>query len=352
MQLLDKDDQELLNYCTKYLARGNRYTETPPASNNANLTRVSEAWRFPIIQSYGASDAINQIDDAANEVTFVYRADEQLPAKQVAVVGTFARLYQPLPLKPIHFLDEPTGYFALTMALPVGQSYRYLFLVDGQRQLDPINPHQVTLANGKTWSCFFTDFHVQPTCFEDWELQLLYRLTEHILPFRTEEGENFLRRFYNVLNQTQKQTMRVYDMDVTVGAVNYIDNILAREENHHLIDYQICLEQIDRVLRQRNPYVESWEVSEQLIIQIYEEMAANNVNGWDYVAYTSPRYFLELLRRHTITGAFSHPRYGGNVDGVGWAYLQERYRDASGATLFDWPAALEKPLGKNADYIG
>ena len=47
--------------------------------------------------------------------------------------------------------------------------------------------------------------------------------------------------------------MRVYDMDVTVGAVNYIDNILAREESHHLIDYQICLEQIDRVLRQRNP---------------------------------------------------------------------------------------------------
>jgi hypothetical protein len=33
MQLLDKDDQELLNYCTKYLARGNRFTEAPPSSS-------------------------------------------------------------------------------------------------------------------------------------------------------------------------------------------------------------------------------------------------------------------------------------------------------------------------------
>ena len=60
MQFLDKDDQELLNYCTKYLARGNRYTEAPPSSTNANLTRVSEAWRFPIIQSYGGLGAFGE----------------------------------------------------------------------------------------------------------------------------------------------------------------------------------------------------------------------------------------------------------------------------------------------------
>jgi hypothetical protein len=352
MQILDKDTQEILNYCTKYLARGNRYTDAPPAPDNPSLTQVSEAWRFPVIESYSAPGTVDAADYTANEVTFIYKADNPGLVKQVAVVGTFAPLYQPLPLKPIDFLGEPTGYFALTVVLPVGQSYRYLFLVDGQRQLDPINPHQITLSNGKTWSRFFTDFYVQPTCFEDWELQLLYRLTEHILPFRTEAGENFLTRFYNYLNQTQKQTMRVYDMDVTVGAVNYIDNILAREENHHLIDYRICLEQIDRVLRQRNPFVESWEVSEQLILDLYEDMADGNVSGWDYVEYTNPRYFLELLRRHTITGAFSHPKYGGNVHGVGWAYLEERYRDAEGETLFDWEAALEKPLGRNAEYVG
>ena len=352
MQIIEKDTQELLNYCTKYLARGNRYTDASPSSDNANLTRVCESWRFPIIESYGAPGAAAAVDNAVNEVTFLYKADDPGLVKQVAVGGTFAPLYQPLPLKPLTFLEEPTGYFALTVVLPVGQSYRYLFLVDGQRQLDPINPQQVTLANGKTWSRFFTDFYVQPTCFEDWELQLLYRLTAHILPFRTQAGENFLMRFYNYLNQTQKQTMRVYDMDVTVGAVNYIDNILAREENHHLIDYRLCLEQIDRVLRQRNSFVESWEVSEQLIIELYEDMADGNVSGWDYTAYTNPRYFLELLRRHTIIGAFSHPKYGGNVDGVGWAYLEERYHDGKGVTLFDWAAALEKPLGRNAEYVG
>ena len=69
----------------------------------------------------GTRRASDQADYAANEVTFVYKADERLPAKQVAVVGTFATLYQPLPLKPIHFLDDPTGYFALTVVLPIGQ---------------------------------------------------------------------------------------------------------------------------------------------------------------------------------------------------------------------------------------
>jgi hypothetical protein len=81
-------------------------------------------------------------------------------------------------------------------------------------------------------------------------------------------------------------------------------------------------------------------------------MADDYVSGWDTSKYNSPRYFLELLRRHTVTGAFSHPKYGGNVNGVGWAYLEDRYSDSTGATLFDWRAALEQPLGTNADYLG
>jgi hypothetical protein len=353
MQIIEKDDQEILNACTKYLARGNRYIDAPPNPQNPNLTRVSEAWRFPIIESYGGADATAGNNYTHNEVTFVYCTPDAESVQPVAVIGTFAPLYEALPLQPVRFLGEPTGYLALTVVLPVGQSHRYLFTVDGQRLLDPVNPQQVTLSNGQTWSRFFTDFYRQPTEFEDWELRLLQRLTEHILPFRTEDAERFLLESYNYLNLNQKQTMRVYDMDVAVGAANFIDNIVAREERHHLIDYKICLEQIDRVLRQRNPYVESWEVSEQLILALYNDMANNSVNGWDYSQYTNPRYFLELLRRHTISGAFSHPKYGGNVDGIGWAYLAERYTDnKTGATLFDWPAALERPLGNNQDYTG
>src|SRR5687768_17789482 len=87
-------------------------------------------------------------------------------------------------------------------------------------------------------------------------------------------------------------------------------------------------------------------------VRLYDEMAAGNVPGWDYGRYDNPRFFLQLLRRHTLTGAFSHPRHGGNVLAAGWAYLQERYRDADGETLFNWRKAIEAPLGDNLDYRG
>lgn len=346
--IIDKDPLDILSFCTKYLARGDRFEDSSPP--NVSLSRPAEPWRFPILESYGKPGEVSDVYQGQNVVTLVYFAGDR-SVKDVAVIGTFGLLHQPIPMKPVPFLDEPTGYFAVSMVLPVEQHYRYRFLVDGQIVLDPVNPQRVTLPNGKTWSSFFTDYYTPPTVFEEWELQLLYRLTSHVLPFRTEDAETFLDQFYNRLNVTQKSGMRVYGMDVTVGAVNFIDNILAREENHHLIDYKTCLELIDRVLRQRNPYVESWEVSEQLIIQLYDEMGRNQVGGWDYNRYQEPRYFLEVLRRHTITGAFSHPRYGGNVAGIGWLYLQDRYRDPQGNTLFDWNAALEAPLGSNVDYI-
>jgi hypothetical protein len=144
-----------------------------------------------------------------------------------------------------------------------------------------------------------------------------------------------------------------------VGEVNYITNLLAREERHHLIDYKLCIDIIDRLLRQRNPYVNSWAVSSELINDLYNEMASgNNVPGWDYGKYGNPQYFLKLLRRHCITGAFSHPRYGGNIGGAGWNYLKEKYCVKDPVTgqvcgsYFNWDLALEAPLGKNKDYRG
>jgi hypothetical protein len=52
----------------------------------------------------------------------------------------------------------------------------------------------VRLENGKLWSLFFTDSDLQPLILELWELNLLYRLTEQILPCRTEEAERFLQQ--------------------------------------------------------------------------------------------------------------------------------------------------------------
>jgi hypothetical protein len=83
----------------------------------------------------------------------------------------------------------------------------------------------------------------------------------------------------------------------------------------------------------------------RLAREVYAELYAGDERrpaspGWNYGRYGNPRYFLQLLRRHTLTGVFSHPRYGGNAMTLGWKYLGERYRDASGATLFDWRRAI------------
>jgi hypothetical protein len=140
--------------------------------------------------------------------------------------------------------------------------------------------------------------------------------------------------------------------------VNFVDNILAREERDHLLDYKICLRIIDRVLRRRNPFTEPSRMSRNIYFELYQDMASNTVAEWDYVVYSNPQYFLYLLRRHVVTGAFCHPKYGGNAGAAGWAYLEDRYRLPAvaptqlGATLFDWSRALEKPLGRNADYLG
>lgn len=95
---------------------------------------------------------------------------------------------------------------------------------------------------------------------------------------------------------------------------------------------------------------------------LYGEMAAGQtIPEWDYTRYQNPRFFLQLLRRHTYTGAFAHPKYGGNAGAAGWAYLAANLRDpqtgalpaaAGRAPYFDWARGLEKPLGRNPEYHG
>jgi hypothetical protein len=349
VQVIASDDQYVLNQCTKYLARDNpepRHLYGPDAG--AEVGRIAEAWRFPVIDGHREADA-QAASQAVNRVTFVYQAAEPLPA-QVAVVGTFANLYEPLPLNRV----GDTFYFALTVLVPRGEAHTYRFLVDGEALLDPVNPQRVTLDNGQTWSRFFTQDCTQPLVLERWERLLLERLCAHILPFRTPEAENFLERFHDGLDRQARasQYPHAYRFDASVGVVNYIDKLLAREEGHHLVDYRICLDLIDQVLRQRNPFVEPARMALDLYVELYQQMGSDAVPGWDYGRYGSPAYFLQLLRRHTLTGAFAHPKYGGNAGAAAWAWLSERYRDAAGDTLFDWGRALEPPYGRNPAYRG
>lgn len=360
------DPDYVLNFATKYLARFNtdRRHSYGPAGTQAPRDNIAEAWRFPIIDTYGGG-AAGGTDDGEisnyNTVTFVYAgADPKSPAS-VGVIGTFATLYEALPLRQLPWEGEPTRFWALSYAVRKGQKHRYRFIIDSAFPInDPVNPQEHTEDNGVVWSTFFTDAYSSPVVMERWELDILYRLTAEILPFQTQGASNFLNRFYDNLDKASQDSRyaRVYRMDTSVGEVNFIDNILAREERHHLQDYKICLRIIDRVLRRRNPYTEPSKMSRNEYIALYNDIASNTVAGWDYQAYSSPQYFLYLLRRHAVTGAFCHPKYGGNVGAAGWAYLEDRYRQPSsgpgraGATLFDWTRALEKPLGVNADYLG
>jgi hypothetical protein len=81
-------------------------------------------------------------------------------------------------------------------------------------------------------------------------------------------------------------------------------------------------------------------------------MANDHVEGWDTDKYQSPRFFLTLLRRHTWLGAFSHPKYGGNAGGAGWAYLRDQFKGQNAKPCFDWQRAIERPLGESVDYFG
>jgi len=333
---IDLGDEYVLNNCTKYLAR--------------DSGAVAESWRFPIIDSY--SDGKDFVGSyACNAVTFVFATppNEAAPGS-VAAVSTCGSLFEPIPMPRIG--DSP--YYAVTVVVPKAQVHTYKFLVDGKPRLDPVNPQQVVLDNGRTWSRFFTHLCSQPISFEDWELDLLQRLIDCILPFRTDAGQNFLQRFVDSLSKTDQETQYVhaYRLDEPVGVVNFIDKLVAKEEHHRLVDYKLCLRQINSVLRQRDVR-EPVDMPDPMYIDLYNQMASDNVPGWDTNAYGSPSFFLKLLRRHTFTGAFAHPKYGGNQGAAGWGYLEERYLNpTTGETLFNWRRLMEQPLGDSADYHG
>lgn len=350
-----KDDQYVLNRCTKYLARA--------AVDRSDGFSIAEAWRFPVIDTYaGGAESVTDSDlfGDYNEVTIIYAADPAADPGQVGVIGTFSGLHAAAQLRPALHLGVATRYWSITFAVPKGQRHVYRFVIDGHYTNDPINPQSQKLDNGQVWSRFFTDTFTQPLALERWELELLYRLVATIAPFQTAEARNFLRRFYYHLDLATKldQFSNAYRLDNSVGEVNFIDNLLAREERHRLPDYKACLAMIDDILRRRCPTVESAQMSSEVYDALYDQMAEDDVPGWDVLKYPSPQDFLYLLRRHTVLGAFSHPKYGGNTNGAGWAYLAESYRAPSpspgipGKTLFDWRRAIEQPLGTNADYNG
>ena len=352
--VVDKDDQYVLNHCSRLLARDSgdrRHDFGQYAPDDARAT-ICEAWRLPIVDShYDGSSAESSYP--YNDVTFVYdgRAGG---AADVAVVGTFAALYEAVPMRRIRFLGDDTGVFTATLRVPKGEVHTYKFRVDGEHVVDPINPQLVTLDNGQQWSRFFTEACLVPLTLSRRQREVLARLVAHLLPFRTRENRRFVQQVYNQIDRGARgqQFPLAYRLDEEVGVVNYIDKLLARAEQHNLDDYRTCLSMIDAILRNRVGGIDPLMLGPEQFQQLYGEMASDNVDGWDKSRYGSPAYFLLLVRRHAMTGAFAHPKSGGNSGAAGWMYLESRFRDEQDNTLFDWRRAIEAPLGDNRDYRG
>lgn len=351
--LVERDDTYVLNQCTRFLARsdgGARHDFGQYAADDPR-SAVCEAWRFPIVDAFLDEAAPDSYD--YNTVTFVHDGRESRPGS-VALVGTFGDLFDPVPLAPVRFLGEETGFWSVSVKVRKAQVHRYLLGVDGSWLPDPINPQQVRSDNGRVWSRFFTDSCHVPLVLSMRERELLGRVVCHLLPFRLPENSRFVREVYSGLDRAGRadQFPLAYKLDEEVGVVNYIDKVLAREERHNADDYHTCLAIIDGLLRRRFGGLDPLTLPPEAYTELYVQMAANAVDGWDNGRYADPRFFLLLLRRHAMTGAFTHPRSGGNSGAAGWSYLETRFRDQHGQTLFDWRQALEAPLGRNTDYRG
>lgn len=329
-------DPHVLDLCAKHLARLNgdeRHSYNGHLAGNPR-GRFSEGWRFPAIET----DA----EPGFNQVTFVWRREmDEPPPQSVLLAGTFVALYERIALREI----PGTIYWYTTLQIPLKTCHRYVFEVDGRIELDRVNPQTETDDDGRVWSRFFTEYTTKPLVLQPHERLILNRFVQHILPFRTQAAEEFLRAPGNPLPRD------VYQLDQAVGVLNFIDKLLAREEAHNAPDYRICLREIERLLRARQPYNEPHLVTKDVFTQLYSEMQGF-VPGWNTNVYGNPSHFLRMVRRHAFLGAFAHPKYGGNSMGLGWRFLEERFRDLQGKHVFDWRKALEKPLGTNEEYRG
>lgn len=333
---LPPDDEHVIDLCAKHLARtdGSSRHSHKGYLGTDRRARFSEGWRFPLVES---SDLTG-----ANHVTFVWRREMDAPSPgSVTLTGTFAPLYQRITLRQV----PDSLYWYVRLRLPTRECHRYLFNVDNVWERDPVNPQEEDDPAGNTWSRFFTEGATKPLVLQEHERALLARFVRHILPFRTGAADEFLRAPGNPLPK------HVHLLDQSVGVVNFIDKVLAREEAHNRIDYQICLREIERLLRLRDPFAEPRLTSKSVFAQLYEEMKGV-VPGWNTSVYGNPSHFLRMVRRHAFLGAFAHPKYGGNAMAIGWRFLAERFRDPSGAGVFAWEKAIEAPLGSSADYLG
>lgn len=120
-----KDEQYVLNHCTKYLARDNddeRHSFFGTLDGHPRA-RVSESWRFPIVDSH---DGAEPEAYEWNDVMFVYAIarDAEAPVS-VELLSTCTTLHTPVPMKRVGATStcsskaaETSGVSILPRAIP------------------------------------------------------------------------------------------------------------------------------------------------------------------------------------------------------------------------------------------
>ena len=99
---------------------------------------------------------------------------------------------------------------ALTLRVPKGRRHRYRFIVNGRGQLihDPETQPRAA-QKSKTWSSFWTWTYNEPINLERWEMALIGRMTNALLPVQGRETRNLIERGLNDGN-----VMHFFRMDI------------------------------------------------------------------------------------------------------------------------------------------
>lgn len=95
------------------------------------------------------------------------------------------------------------------------------------------------------------------------------------------------------------------------GCVNFIDKLLAHEEQAQAPAYRAGLAALDALARG----FATLEAAQQ--ITLLEQLEDGTLQPWPEAAAAQATLF-GLLRMHTLLGFLAAPSFGGNRDGAGW----------------------------------
>ena len=104
---------------------------------------------------------------------------------------------------------------------------------------------------------------------------------------------------------------------VDIGAVGYLDRALAGHDRHLREAYQLGLDALDRVARERcgTGFADCPPAEQDLIIA---DLEAGELPRFQV---PDQREFFHILRGHLQEGLFADPAHGGNRDKAGWRFL-------------------------------